>query len=64
MTSRVSFSKRTAIALALAVGQSILMSPFSALADGEIRIAGSTIFENKKHKRPALAAGFSEKKTF
>lgn len=46
MTSRVSFSKHTVIALALTLGQTLLMSP-AAQADGAVRIAGNTIFENK-----------------
>jgi len=47
MTSRASLSKRTLIALALTLGQSVAMSPLAAFADGSVRIAGNTVFENK-----------------
>lgn len=48
MTSRATFSKRTVITLALTLGQTFALSPLAVLAaDGSIRLAGTTIFENK-----------------
>lgn len=47
MTLRASFKKCTVIALALSLGQTLVIAPLAALADGTVRIAGSTIFENK-----------------
>lgn len=48
MTLKANFTKRTAIILALTLGQSLAMSPLAVLAaDGSVRIAGATVFENK-----------------
>jgi hypothetical protein len=48
MTLKANFTKRTAIIMALTVGQSLAMSPLAVLAaDGSVRIAGNTVFENK-----------------
>lgn len=48
MTSRVFNTKRAALVLALSLGQAALFSPPpSYAADGAVRIAGTTIFENK-----------------
>src|SRR5579883_2182015 len=48
MTLKSNFTKRTAIILALTLGQSLAMSPTAVFAaDGSIRIAGNTVFENK-----------------
>ena len=48
MTSRATFSKRTVV-LALSIAQSLaLAAPLAVFAaDGSVRIAGTTIFENK-----------------
>ncbi|MBX9756426.1 MAG: hypothetical protein K2X80_16830, partial [Pseudomonadaceae bacterium] len=48
MTLRANHSKRTVIALALSIGTTLAMSPLAVLAaDGSVRIAGTTVFENK-----------------
>ncbi len=48
MASRASFSKRTLLVLALSVAQTIAIAPLSVFAaDGSVRLAGSTVFENK-----------------
>jgi hypothetical protein len=46
MTSQAVFCKRNLIAAAITVGQFFAMSPVLA-ADGSVRIAGQTVFENK-----------------
>lgn len=48
MTSNAVFRKRDIIAVAITVGQLIAWSPMAAVAaDGSVRIAGQTVFENK-----------------
>lgn len=48
MTSRLRFSKRTVLILALSLGQSLSLPLMPAMAaDSAIRISGQTIFENK-----------------
>ena len=48
MTLKANFTKRAAIIMALTLGQSLAMSPLAVLAaDGSVRIAGNTVFENK-----------------
>ncbi|MBX9686631.1 MAG: hypothetical protein K2X27_08005 [Candidatus Obscuribacterales bacterium] len=48
MISRAPISKRRLLILALALSQTLVMSPLAVMAaDGAIRIAGNTVFENK-----------------
>ncbi len=48
MTSRATSLKRTAAIIAIALAQSFFISPQALFAaDGSVRIAGNTIFENK-----------------
>ncbi|MBS1990112.1 MAG: hypothetical protein JSS86_19470 [Cyanobacteria bacterium SZAS LIN-2] len=44
MNSKATFIKRSVLASALVLSQSVLLSPLAAVAAGEIRIAGATIF--------------------